>query len=364
MHTYRRSRKNKPCKERKHYPALLAFMYRNRYTVSSQIQRRFPEYLKSCRTTRRHLEELQRLKHIDVVPTRSTGPLWPKVYYVTGTGARRLRKALVAQGNAWTPSRVDRKGRHSQEGYSADHVVHEILITEFLLALGLTIKARSDLKLLTIQRRSLARHPAFRVLVEGRPTRLIPDALFAFRQQGSGMIACLLELDTGEMNRKMMRAKLGRYEAWARSEAGQQYLVDLYRQDGAVHPQPNFRLLLVIDDRSGAGGDARLRELVNLSLACPASLRKRLWLTTVAELREHQHALAPLDQAIWRRGKDARCLQPDTSGVGSESQNEAFASLSRHSLFPTSVEVINVEASPAVQATANTGPPGTQRRRE
>ena len=72
------------------YPAILSFVYRNRYAIASQIQRRFTTILKSDRTARRHLAEMEALGYLDVITTRSVSPLWPKVYCVTKRGARRL----------------------------------------------------------------------------------------------------------------------------------------------------------------------------------------------------------------------------------------------------------------------------------
>jgi hypothetical protein len=191
---------------------------------------------------------MESLGYLNVVPTRNTSPLFPKVYYATGKGVRKLRQAYAAQGKTWEPSRVDRKGRHSKEGYSADQVIHEILLTEFLLAVWQTVQGRPDLELLTIQRRALAKHAAFQITVGGRATQLKPDALFLFRQRDRGMLVCCIEMDTGSMNRKQLRAKFNRYQTFAESEDGKQYLLDLYRRHGATDPRPSFRLLVIAKD--------------------------------------------------------------------------------------------------------------------
>ena len=169
VHAFRRSKK-KPKAERSHFPAILGYVYRNRFAVASQIQRRFSNVLRSDRTTRRHLEELQLLGYLDVAPGRGVGPLFPKVYFVTGKGVRKLKESLSNQRKPWQPSRVDRRSRDVREGYSADRIIHEILLTEFLLALWQTVDRRPDLELLTVQRRSLVKHSAFRLTVRSRPT--------------------------------------------------------------------------------------------------------------------------------------------------------------------------------------------------
>jgi len=229
MYQYKRSKGANP-KERQHYPAILGYVYRNRFAVASQVQRRFADVLRSDRTARRHLAEMEDLGYIAVAPTRSTSPLWPKVYFVTARGLRKLRKSLAAKAKRATVSRVDRSLR---EGYSADHVLHEILTMEFLLALWQTVQARPDLELLTVQRRSLERHPAFRVQLDGRPARVKPDAMFMFRQIGGGMMTCFLELDRGTMSHEQLLVKYRRYMVWSESQLGQQFLLELYRRHGA-----------------------------------------------------------------------------------------------------------------------------------
>ncbi len=107
IHECRRSTKR--CKkERAHFTAILAFVYRNRFAVASQVQRPFSKIRRSGRTARRHLEELVALRFLAVAPARCVGPLFPKVYYVTGRGVRRLKKSLSKQGNPWQPSPIDR----------------------------------------------------------------------------------------------------------------------------------------------------------------------------------------------------------------------------------------------------------------
>lgn len=319
IHTHRRSRK-RPQKERAHFPAILGFVYRNRFAVASQIQRRFRNVLRSDRTARRHLGELESLGYLAAAPTRGVSPLFPKVYFVTGRGVKKLRESLAAQGKSWQAVRVDRRGRNAQEGYAADHILHEVLITEFLLAVWQTVHGRADLELLTIQRRSLAKHPAFRLSVHGRQTRLVPDAMFLFRQAGGGMVCCFVELDNGTMNQKQIRAKYARYLAWSQSTAGQQFLIDLYRRHGATEPRPTFRLLIIARSRTGKDDERRMAELWRPATNLPAAMQIRMWFTTVEELCRRQYETTPLEAAIWERG----C----------EETNHQIREEVRHALFP------------------------------
>src|SRR5579871_4091383 len=110
VHVMRRTKQG-PKKERPHFPAILGFVYRNRFAVASQIQRRFSTVLQSDRTARRHLEELEVLGLLGIAPARGVGPLFPKVYYVTGRGVGRLKESLAKQGKPWQPSHIDRKSR-------------------------------------------------------------------------------------------------------------------------------------------------------------------------------------------------------------------------------------------------------------
>ena len=202
--------------------------------------------------------------------------------------------------------------------------MHEILITEFLLAAWQTVRSRLDLEIPTVERRSLSSHPAFQLAVGRRRSRLIPDAMFLFRQTGGVMICCFVEMDTGSMNPKQIEMKYRRYEAWSRSTVGQEYLLDLYRRSGATKPRPVFRVLMIGKNRTGNDDARRLVELQKAAHVLSADLRKRLWFTTVASLREHQYDAAPLDCPIWCPGAD----------LVLESQTKKGDTRTLHHLFP------------------------------
>ena len=100
-----------------------------------------------------------------------------------------------------------------------------------------------------------------------------------------GMVCCLLEMDLGTMNVKRIRQKYRRYAAWIASQAGQQYLIDLYRSHGAQSPRPTFRLLMIARDRSGQDDHRRLRELYAAAKGLPAAMQDRLWFASVTDLQ-------------------------------------------------------------------------------
>jgi hypothetical protein len=153
--------------------------------------------------------------------------------------------------------------------------------------------------------------------------------MFLFRHQGEGMCCCFLELDNGTMNAKQIRAKFARYGAWSQSAPGQQYLSTLYERFGAREPRPTFRLLVVARSRTGLDDDGRMSELLlTAANRLPAIMQKRIWLTTVAALREHQHDHHLLSAHLWIRLGD---LQGPTESNLVENQ---VARSVRHSLFP------------------------------
>lgn len=256
VHKFRRRNPRKG-KLRSHYVAILAFVYRNRFVVTSQVRRRFAKFLKSDRTARRHLAELhESLGLLDLVPTPS--PLWPKVYCLSRRGLRTLAESLAKKGRAWKPSAADR-GR--SEGYSPYHVIHELFITEFLLDLWQDAESRDDLELLTVQRRSLAKHPAFKIEMDGKPTRLIPDAMFLTREKSRGMMCWFLEIDTGSMSARQLDEKFRRYALWSNSDCGQKFLINSYRSSGAQNPRPQLRVLVCVAQHDNATTQIRIQNI-------------------------------------------------------------------------------------------------------
>lgn len=282
VHGYRKS-KVKNAKDRPHFPAILAFVYRNRFAIASQIQRRFTACLPSDRTARRHLAEMESLGYLDTAPPPS--PLWPKTYYVTGRGRTRLRTAYASKGKSWKPTVIDRA---RSLGYSSHHLLHELSITECLLTVWEYAQNDSDLELLNVQRRSLARHPAFTIGLAGCRTRLIPDGMFLVRQRPGGMMACFAEIDMATMSESQWIAKLRRYENWAISEAGNRWLKDLYASNGATTPRPVFRVVIAAKTR------ARLEQLTEWSRICNDRLHGRLWFTCVADIEQSATNAIPL----------------------------------------------------------------------
>ena len=298
MHRWKPTKKRNGCiRWRPHFLPILAFVYRNRFAVASQIQRRFAEALPSDRTARRHLAELEATECLSVAHTRSTSPLFPKVYYVTGRGVRNIEKSLRERG---IPGRCCRRDRRRADAYTPEHVLHEILTTEFLMDVWESCRIRDDLELLSVQRRALERHSAFAIDGRGRHARLKPDAMFLYRQ-GKGMMCCFLEMDNGTMNPRQMQSKFGRYGTWARSSRAIEFLLTLYRQHGAGNPQPTFRILVVTRHRSTGTDQRRLKGLLKLAGTLHPQLGHRMRFATVADFASARSHALPICDSSWYR---------------------------------------------------------------
>lgn len=300
VHRYRKSAPNVRT-ERPHFRAILAFVHRNRFAISSQIQRRFELQLRSDRTARRHLAEMEALGLLGVVGTMNVGPLWPKVYFVTRRGLTRLREALHEQGQDWSESTKDRR---RSDGTSAQHVLHELFVTEFLLMAWEATQKLADIQILTMQRRSLAKHTAFTLVIGARRTRLEPDAMFLYRREGKGMMCCFVELDLDSMTPRQMAVKFRRYQGWAESPMATSYLKCLYEQHGAKAPAPTFRILVVIGSRNRQAERRRMGSLLNVIKGFPPAFANRIWLTSVHQLQELATPGTLMGELLWLRPRD------------------------------------------------------------
>lgn len=291
----------KVARERPHFRGILAFVHRNRFAVASQILRRFPKHLGSDRTARRHLAEMESLGLLGVVETNNVSPLWPKVFFVTRRGMATLKKALHKQGKEWTESVQDRR---RSDGASAQHVLHELFITEFQLMAWETTQVLDDLQFLTMQRRSLAKHDAFKIVVAGRQIRLQPDAMFLYRQQGRGMMCCFVEMDLDSMSNKQLVAKFRRYQRWAESSKSSQYLEELYVRYGATKPAARFRILVVVGSRTIQAEQQRVTRIAKLASGLPKTISDCIWISSVNQLQVATERSAILNESLWIRPRD------------------------------------------------------------
>lgn len=332
-----------------HQPALLEFIYQSRFATASQVQRRYPQWLRSQRTTQWQLANLVKLGYLATVPVRSTSPNFPFVYFTTGKGVSLINETYADHG-------IDKRhaageGRKAR-GVAVESVLHELMLTEFELAVKQTVEARDDLTLLTTERRYYRREQQLRYWQHGKERRVIPDAGFIVRtgkpSEPASQNACLatmlnlVEFDNGTMSPQRVLSKLKQYAAWADSEAGQNYLRKLYARFDAPLPRAGFRLLVIAHDKLHRHGDrSRLVALFEQSLALPAAMRDRLWWTTAADLKSRQHAPAPLASALWYRSRDAKAWLSQYADMAEHKPNRdcrrfvhtRLSTLPRHPLF-------------------------------
>lgn len=311
-----------PCPKRPrvlvHYPAVVEYVFGSRLATASQIRRRFPDYLGPERTAQYQLANLVHLGYLATASVRSTSPNFPFVFLATGRGVGLVRKTYAALGRPWTAAPTEQA---RAQGQSLDSILHELLLTEFDLAVASTLKHREDLARLFSERRYFRRNKQLRFFHQGRLHRVIPDAGFLLRQAfptpgrpdvpRASLLLHLVELDNGTMSLARIREKYGEYARWAGSDAGRDYLHRLYQEYGATARTDNFRLLVIAHDKARGEGDRRrLVDLFGQALALPSPMRDRIWLTTVEDLKRHQDDRAPLDAAIWLRLRDARPWLP------------------------------------------------------
>ena len=340
-----------------HYPAVVEFVYANRFATGSQIQQRFAQYIATRRTAQYQMAALVQLGYLQTAPVRSTSPNFPFVYAATGRGVRLVADTYVRLGVAWKESTQETT---KSSGIALRSILHELLTTEFDLAVWKTIKNRGDLSRLFHERRYFQYDKQMRFPHNGRIHRVVPDSGFLLKveRQTSKRLATspslllhFVELDNGTMSLPRIREKFQMYDHWTRSVEGQNYLRMFYARYGDPQPQPNFRLLVVAHAGSGNGKDfQRLIDLLMQTISLPAAMRDRIWLTTAEQIRHKQYSLSPLSASLWLRARDIKSWLTEfrhyKSSLSSEQQFansrqcrtfvvEQVRKMPLHPLFPT-----------------------------
>jgi hypothetical protein len=147
----------------------------------------------------------------------------------------------------------------------------------------------------------------------------VPDFAFLFAT-GPRRLICLVEVSSGEESGVRLRQKLEAYDAWSVSPAASDFLVDVYRRHGARQPRPEFRLVFCVENKRTGRHYTRVRQILRATLQCSEDLRRRLWITTLNELR--QGLAAP----IWIRASDGAA------------RFAPISTLSRYQFFPPEQE--------------------------
>ena len=340
-------RKSASTRHKLHYfdPALIEWVYGSRFAITSQLQRRFPERLPSLRTAQRHVRRLVQMGLLAPAPVRSTGPHFPMVVYATGKGINVLQETYRRFGKDWDGPRTEDGKAH---GLALDSILHEILITEFDLAVQQTVDARDDLRLVSRERRYFRRDRRLTYHWRGSTHRLVPDAgyLTAVRSDAGRQLLplMLLEMENGTHSMAKLRRKLQSYQRWTEGSAAD-WLSRFYHHYGEPQKR-SFRILLVAHDKHGTVSDERrLVDLLILTLELPANLRDSVWLTTADDLLADRSSAETLDQAVWLRAKDCRSLLteyrsiPPGRGQSQYARRRQFvrgriSSLPKRGLFP------------------------------
>lgn len=289
-----------------HYPAMVRYVYDSRFVTASQVQRRFATALPSLRTAQYELANLLRLGFLQIAPVRSTSPNFPYVYFTTRLGFRRFVKP-----EAGDDALPDSTENVKKDGIALHSLLHELLISELLLAVERTVAQRHDLTLHNTERRYFRRDKRLRFERLGAFQSVVPDAgfLVAARQANGKRTGLLhaVELDNGTMARRRMLDKYRAYAAWFTSPEAAEYLQQMSAEYDDVVGS-SWRLLIVAHDKDEGADLNRLRQLFTWALepeVWPA-LRDRAWFTTVEQLRQFQGAFQPLSAPIWIRARDAK----------------------------------------------------------
>ncbi len=340
-----------------HYPAVVEFIYANRFATGSQIQQRFAQYIATRRSAQYQMAALVQLGYLQTAPVRSTSPNFPFVYAATSRGVRLVADTYATMGVNWKEPTLETT---KTSGIALRSILHELLTTEFDLAVWKTIKSRGDLSRLFHERRYFQHDKQLRFPHNGRIHHVVPDSGFLLKVErqtskrlatSSSLLLHFVELDNGTMSLPRIREKFQMYDHWARSVDGQNYLRMFYARYGDPQSQPNFRLLVVAHAGSGNGKDfQRLIDLLMQTISLPTAMRDRIWLTTAEQIRHIQYSLSPLSASLWLRARDIKSwltkFRHYKASLSSEQQfansrqcrkfvTEQVRKMPLHPLFPT-----------------------------
>jgi hypothetical protein len=128
-----------------HYPAVVEYIYNNRFAIASQIKKRFSDIFRNLRTTQYQLANLVQMGYLSTAPVRSLSPNCPFVYSVTRKGISLVSNKYAELNILWTGSSTE---AGKQKGIALNSILHELFLTEFITALHTSIDRRNDLQYL------------------------------------------------------------------------------------------------------------------------------------------------------------------------------------------------------------------------
>lgn len=302
----RRRRGWRPLTFQQWYPRLVKWAFDAQFVLVSQLQRRFPQHLRSERSAQRHAAKLVELGYLATVPVRAAGPNDPDVLYTTKKGRRLLIESFP--GDRRLAEVASEEVRAS--GRALASMLHAVPLSEFQLAVHKTIEGRGDIRLLEDERRYGRSAVAMKYIDDGDEKRWQPDygflpAIVGSRGERRIFPQHFVEYENGTHSTKAIGKKLHAFGQWLKKEAIE-YLGDVHNRHG--EQKTNLpRLLVIVSDKYGRAGDTRV--LLDW-LVQGQRIGKRagdcIWLTTADQLEGHQHDNRPLDAALWYRLKDVR----------------------------------------------------------
>lgn len=261
-----------------HAEAILNFLVKHRVALASQIHRALPDLLKSERSARRHLQSLATKGVEEVRILTYEDPRKPNVYLITDAGMDHARDFMPV-----IPESIPSSHRES----SGDHILHELLITEVVVARMEFYRNQTDFEQLWEERFGFHKIRAF--------ADIIPDHLDAYRTP-RGCLIDFTEVFTGERSATKVKRKLQAYADWSETDEAKHFLKETYRYFGVAHPNPVFRINILAHNRNLVGADFGWeRQVLNATFAVPETLQKRIWTTTNAALKRANG----IDSPVW-----------------------------------------------------------------
>lgn len=255
---------------------LLKLFAVHRIATAGQVFRFLPDLFKSDRSARMHLQTLAVSGELAVVRSRGMGAV--NLYLITRRGLR-----AVADGDGLTT--VSR--RHP----SGTHLGHDLIGTELFLKFVESSRRIPGMSIAWSERFAFHRYPCFQTV--------IPDGALLIKHP-QGQLVYFAEVSSGEDSTTRLSEKLSSYELWTETDESKQFLIELYREHGAIQPRPQFRLLFVLHHRLGLSSDVRLRQLLYSAAEVSPAMRRRMWCTTTDFLASTPAMTSP----IWLRLSD------------------------------------------------------------
>lgn len=285
------------------YAALIEWVYANRFVLGEQVGERFHPWLRSERSIDRHVQALVQLGYLGRAGVRTPIPNnLPHAFYATARGLRLVAQEYQRQGLVWQPLPGE---ENKSRGRAEDTMLHEIMLSQLAVDIGLTVECRDELELLFSERRWW-RSPLLPAI--GNQKAVEPDLGFLTATHLPAgerrLLMHFVELDRGGLSLARWQQRLDGYFRWAET-VGEDYLRALYHGWGvARRERPAWKLLIICQNKDTGKDSARLRNLFHLCLDLPSHLRRVIWLTTVAALERHAQEDPPLGAPMWVRVAD------------------------------------------------------------